>query len=49
MKQIELTPKFSLSQIVYGVWRWDENKQLIRLTMLIFIMIMAMNYFLANC
>ncbi len=27
MKQIELTPKFSLSQIVYGVWRWDENKQ----------------------
>jgi hypothetical protein len=27
MKQIELTPTFSLSQIVYGVWRWDENKQ----------------------
>ena len=27
MKQIELLPTFSLSQLVYGVWRWDEKTQ----------------------
>lgn len=27
MKQINLTDNFSLSQIVYGIWRWDEKTQ----------------------
>ncbi len=27
MKQISLQSNFSLSQIVYGVWRWDNKKQ----------------------
>lgn len=27
MKQINLRDNFSLSQIVYGVWRWDEKTQ----------------------
>ena len=27
MKQIELLPTFSLSQLVYGVWRLDEKTQ----------------------
>ncbi|NBU35476.1 MAG: oxidoreductase [Bacteroidetes bacterium] len=27
MKQCQLAPDFSLSQIVYGVWRWDEKNQ----------------------
>ncbi len=30
MKKIALTPIFSLSEIVYGVWRWDENKQTLK-------------------
>lgn len=27
MKQVNLTDNLSLSQIVYGVWRWDEKEQ----------------------
>lgn len=27
MKQCRLIPDFSLSQVVYGVWRWDEKVQ----------------------
>jgi predicted oxidoreductase len=30
MKQIDLSPTFTLSEIVYGVWRWDENKQTLK-------------------